>query len=192
MRRKPKVVNEAPRVLRRLAARLEKNPGSVSRRVTTAAERRSRDSGYARRLWTPDEGLRGEGPTRDLQVLRGCDTWHVGGAGEELGDPDRRSCAAAHDCPEAGVEAVVRRCLPAFTDEELRERALILLEYALRVEDVGLSPVVEGHPVTRAVPARADPDERCPRTRPPCAVRVSGGQEALARIRLPASPLATP
>jgi len=45
--------------VREIAGRLEKNPGSVSRWVTTAAERRSSDAGFARRLGRLDEALRG-------------------------------------------------------------------------------------------------------------------------------------
>jgi REP element-mobilizing transposase RayT len=45
--------------VREIAERLEKNPGSVSRWVTTAAERRSSDGGFARRLGRLDEALRG-------------------------------------------------------------------------------------------------------------------------------------
>jgi transposase-like protein len=51
--------------VREIAGRLEKNPGSVSRWVTTAAERRSSDAGFARRLGRLDEVLRGGGSTRD-------------------------------------------------------------------------------------------------------------------------------
>jgi transposase len=51
--------------VREIAGRLEKNPGSGSRWVTTAAERRSSDSSFARRLGKLDEVLRGGGPTRD-------------------------------------------------------------------------------------------------------------------------------
>jgi transposase-like protein len=45
--------------VREIAGRLAKNPGSVSRWVTTAAERRSSDGGFARRLGKLDEALRG-------------------------------------------------------------------------------------------------------------------------------------
>ena len=45
--------------VREIAGRLEKNPGSVSRWVTTAGERRSTDAGFARRLGKLDEALRG-------------------------------------------------------------------------------------------------------------------------------------
>ena len=51
--------------VREIAGRLRKNPGSVSRWVTTAAERRSSDSGFARRLKKLDDVLRGEGSTRE-------------------------------------------------------------------------------------------------------------------------------
>jgi hypothetical protein len=40
---------------------LETNPRSVSRWVTAAAERRSGESGFARRLGKLDEVLRGKG-----------------------------------------------------------------------------------------------------------------------------------
>jgi hypothetical protein len=46
--------------IRGIAAMLETNPRSVSRWVTAAAERRSGESGYARRLGILDEMLRGE------------------------------------------------------------------------------------------------------------------------------------
>ena len=52
-----------------IAGRLEKNLGSVSRWVTTAAERRSSDSGFARRLKKLDKALRGERPTNELEML---------------------------------------------------------------------------------------------------------------------------
>jgi len=55
--------------VREIAARLEKNPGSVSRWVTAAAERRSSDSGFARRLGMLDEGLRSDGSASDSKLL---------------------------------------------------------------------------------------------------------------------------
>lgn len=45
--------------VREIAGTLGKNPGSVSRWVTTAAERRSSDAGFARRLGKLDAALRG-------------------------------------------------------------------------------------------------------------------------------------
>lgn len=45
--------------VRELAEQLEKNPGSVSRWVTAAAERRSSDAEFARTLRTLDEVLSG-------------------------------------------------------------------------------------------------------------------------------------
>ena len=51
--------------VREIAGRLAKNPGSVSRWVTTAAERRSSDSGFARRLAMLDEALQGTSQTHD-------------------------------------------------------------------------------------------------------------------------------
>jgi AraC-like DNA-binding protein len=51
--------------VRGIAGRLKKNPGSVSRWVTTAAERRSSESGFARRLGKLDDVHRGEGSPRD-------------------------------------------------------------------------------------------------------------------------------
>jgi hypothetical protein len=51
--------------VREVAGRLEKNPGSVSHWITTAAEWRSRDSGFARRLGKLDTILRGGGSPRD-------------------------------------------------------------------------------------------------------------------------------
>lgn len=62
--------------VREIAGRLKKNPGSVSRWVTTAAERRSSDSGFARQLTRLDTTLRGERPTGEFEMLWGCDTWH--------------------------------------------------------------------------------------------------------------------
>ncbi len=50
--------------VREIAAGLGKNPGSVSRWVTAAAERRSSDSGFAQRLRDFDEALLGEGSKR--------------------------------------------------------------------------------------------------------------------------------
>jgi transposase-like protein len=41
--------------VREIAERLQKNPGSVSRWVTEAAERRSSDSDFAKRLSVLDE-----------------------------------------------------------------------------------------------------------------------------------------
>jgi hypothetical protein len=47
--------------VRDLAGMLEKNPGSVSRWVSAAAERRSTDSGFAERLMKLDQTLVGDG-----------------------------------------------------------------------------------------------------------------------------------
>ncbi len=52
-----------------IARKMEKNPGSVSRWVTSAAERRSCDSAFATRMRNLDEALRDEGLAHDLQVL---------------------------------------------------------------------------------------------------------------------------
>jgi transposase len=55
--------------VREIAERLHKNPGSVSRWVTNAAERRFSDSGFAKRLRDLDDALVEQNPNRDRSVL---------------------------------------------------------------------------------------------------------------------------
>ena len=55
--------------VRELAEELRKNPGSVSRWFTSAAERRMRDPGFAERLRSLDDALQGEGATRGHSAL---------------------------------------------------------------------------------------------------------------------------
>jgi len=52
-----------------IAESLQKNPGSISRWVTTSAERRLSDSGFARRLRKLDEAVRSEGSSRKSNEL---------------------------------------------------------------------------------------------------------------------------
>jgi REP element-mobilizing transposase RayT len=55
--------------VRDIAGVLKKNPGSVSRWVTNAAERRSDDPSFAERLGELDEALPGAGPARKPETL---------------------------------------------------------------------------------------------------------------------------
>ena len=62
-------VEEFGQRFREIAERLHKKPGSVSRRVTNAAERRLSDPGFAKRLRDLDDALVGQNPNRDRSVL---------------------------------------------------------------------------------------------------------------------------
>jgi hypothetical protein len=56
-----------------MAAVLKKNPGSVSRRGSTAAERRSSDPGFGQRLREFDEFITARRSPRKSYMLYGCE-----------------------------------------------------------------------------------------------------------------------